>query len=154
VEPTVVDPPAAVVPPDELPFLVPLPTAALRLIVPETLAVSELVPPLDSQAASEMLITARRQIFGAFNSVANLYVLHRTQDETQCWLKSLVPRSTRRVDGAHGVIGEDHPCLKNALQIHPKSIDRGRCYVTNFRRHSCPPFETCRCAHTVARPLF
>jgi hypothetical protein len=44
------------------------------------------------------------------------------------------PRSTRSVDRAHGVIGDYDPCLKR----RSKSIDRERCYGSNFRRHICP----------------
>ena len=52
--------------------VVPLPVVLLpvvppRLIAPVTLAVSELVPLLDPQAASETLIAARRQSLRASN---------------------------------------------------------------------------------------
>jgi len=47
-------------------------------------------------------------------------------------------RPTQLVGGAQGVTGEDHPCLKR----RSKSINRDRCYVTNFGRHSCPRFAT------------
>jgi len=63
------------VPPDVLPPtlpVVPLPVVPPRLMVPDTLAVSELVPLLDPQAASETLIAARRPNFHALNSIANL----------------------------------------------------------------------------------
>jgi hypothetical protein len=66
VEPTVV-----VLPPDVLPLVAPVPVVSPRLIAPDTLA-SELVPLLDPQAASKMLIAARRQAFRALDSIGDL----------------------------------------------------------------------------------
>jgi hypothetical protein len=52
--------------------VVPLPVVPPRLMVPATLAVSELVPLLDPQAASEALIAVRRQNLHALNLIADL----------------------------------------------------------------------------------
>jgi hypothetical protein len=60
------------VPPEVLPPTTPLPVVPPRLMVPVTLAVSELVPLLDPQAATKTLIAARRQSFRALNLVADL----------------------------------------------------------------------------------
>jgi hypothetical protein len=48
-----------------------VPVVSPRLITPDTVA-SELVPLLDPQAASKMLIAARRQTFRALDSMSNL----------------------------------------------------------------------------------
>jgi hypothetical protein len=71
-EPPVVEPATVVLSPDVPAPAATLPVVPSRLIVPVTLAVSALVPPLDPQAASETLITARRQRFRAQNSVDDL----------------------------------------------------------------------------------
>jgi len=83
--------PPDVLPPTPPPPVVPLPVVPPRLMVPDTLAVSELVPLLDPQAASETLIAARRQSFRALNSIDNLitYSSKHAKTKTQCWLKSL-----------------------------------------------------------------